>query len=315
MPQNPLSAQCIADLDIDFQTSSFDVCVSKSSEYYSLALTSDVHDLLKARFVKKLNQISTDISSGNLELRDYYPGSRPGAHEIEALSVIPIKHDIIIKYFENLELYRGMTYYSPEEGRPEIMISRFEDRAHNPVYIVRKIVPKMFLDHGFTVKAVFKNQYYNLLEEPILIFDEAIHCIVKNSNVYIFNQDLFQSMFDYYNDAQGYTSFALDKINSVVPIHGFDEFKLVCQGHSLKMLKIRNLINKPYWAKITMDDIKRTIDVFGLPIRIINVSGTDMVQYDSSDKWSLLRLFDDDYLDSVMTAEKYEATGKRKHTT
>jgi hypothetical protein len=34
---------------------------------------------------------------------------------------------------------------------------------------------------------------------------------------------------------------------------------------------------------------------------------------DQADKWAILRLFDDGYLDSVMTRQMYEVTGKRVH--
>ncbi len=49
-----------------------------------------------------------------------------------------------------------------------------------------------------------------------------------------------------------------------------------------------------------------------LPIQTTRKDGKEMLLFDPSDKWSLLRLLDDDYLESLMTGQNYEVTGKRR---
>jgi hypothetical protein len=53
------------------------------------------------------------------------------------------------------------------------------------------------------------------------------------------------------------------------------------------------------------------LPAFGL--KTVKKNGKEMLVFDPKDKWALLRLLDDDYLDSVLTGQKYEVTGKRPY--
>ena len=43
------------------------------------------------------------------------------------------------------------------------------------------------------------------------------------------------------------------------------------------------------------------------------LDGQESLVFDPSDRWAILRLLDDDYLESMMTEQLYEVTGKRLH--
>ncbi len=48
-----------------------------------------------------------------------------------------------------------------------------------------------------------------------------------------------------------------------------------------------------------------------MPIKTVKQGGVEKLVFDPSDKWAILKLLDEDYLNSIMTGNKYEATGKR----
>jgi PHD/YefM family antitoxin component YafN of YafNO toxin-antitoxin module len=60
-----------------------------------------------------------------------------------------------------------------------------------------------------------------------------------------------------------------------------------------------------------MSDIKKAIEEMDLPLKVERHNGKEKLVFDSSDKWAILRLLDDDYLQSIMTGEKYEVNSKR----
>ena len=60
-----------------------------------------------------------------------------------------------------------------------------------------------------------------------------------------------------------------------------------------------------------MDDLRRTIDHYGLDIQVINEEGVEKLLYLDTDRWGLLKLLDDDYLDSVMTKGRYLVNSKK----
>lgn len=61
-----------------------------------------------------------------------------------------------------------------------------------------------------------------------------------------------------------------------------------------------------------MVDIRRAIAEHGLPVEVVQNDGQEMLVFDPdpSRRWILLKLLDDDYLNSVMTHLKYEVNSK-----
>jgi hypothetical protein len=103
----------------------------------------------------------------------------------------------------------------------------------------------------------------------------------------------------------------LATIRTRIPIDDFAAFEAACKGHLLKIAKLKNIASKPYFAIITMRDIKKAIKKYDLPIATTGKGENEKLCFDSSDKWAILRLLDDDYLESVMTGNNYEVNSKR----
>lgn len=92
----------------------------------------------------------------------------------------------------------------------------------------------------------------------------------------------------------------------------FDDFARDCEGHLAKLEKLRNIAAKPYWGKITIEDIKKVIKKNNLSVQIAQTSAGEKLVYGPLDKWVLLKLLDDDYLWSLMSEHSYEVSGKRE---
>jgi Domain of unknown function (DUF4868) len=104
----------------------------------------------------------------------------------------------------------------------------------------------------------------------------------------------------------------LATVRAHVPISNFEEFAHDCESHLPKLVKLRNIASKPYLARLTMENIKNVVKKNNLPVQIAVTGGKEMLVYDPSNKWVLLKLLDDDYLWSLMTEQSYEVTGKRE---
>ena len=49
----------------------------------------------------------------------------------------------------------------------------------------------------------------------------------------------------------------LDTIRATVSVQNFDDFARDCEAHLAKLEKLRNIAAKPYWGKITIEDIRQ----------------------------------------------------------
>jgi hypothetical protein len=90
------------------------------------------------------------------------------------------------------------------------------------------------------------------------------------------------------------------------------EFRAACTTQIRFMTKLAVIASKPYLAQIGMVDIRRAIDEHGLPVEVVQNNGQEMLVFDPdpSRRWILLKLLDDDYLNSVMTHLRYEVNSK-----
>lgn len=132
--------------------------------------------------------------------------------------------------------------------------------------------------------------------------------------MFVFNKDAFQKIFRFFEMVLKSAKATLRTIKTRVPILNFDDFENACEGHLQMLAKLKNIAGKPYLSKITMADIKKVMKEFPkLTVATVQKNGKEMLVFDPSDKWALLRLLDDDYLKSVMTGENYEVSGKRPY--
>jgi hypothetical protein len=76
--------------------------------------------------------------------------------------------------------------------------------------------------------------------------------------------------------------------------------------------KLAQIAEKPYLSKITMTDIKRVITKFGIDVTIAKEAGVEKLVFEGSPakRWNILKLLDDDYLNSMMTRLKYASNSK-----
>jgi len=129
--------------------------------------------------------------------------------------------------------------------------------------------------------------------------------------MFILKKENFHYMFRFLEEVIKTAQQTLARIKSHIPIVNFDEFAQSCERNHSKMRKLKNIAIQPYLDSITMADIKKAIAAHNLNIQIVTVNGQEMLRYDPTEQYGILKLLDDDYLQSIMTNKSYEATGKR----
>ncbi len=83
--------------------------------------------------------------------------------------------------------------------------------------------------------------------------------------------------------------------------------------HRGKLAKLGVIGSSGLLDELNMGALKDTIADFDLPVQTVTDNGSEMLVYDSSDQWALLKLLEDGYIRSQNTGRRYEVTGKRRH--
>jgi len=179
---------------------------------------------------------------------------------------------------------------------------------------LRSYGPKKELSRRGGYALMMRQGAYNHVREKVFLFDDAVDCFAWDGVLYINNVDKFQRIFRYFEQLRATAEATVRGIAERVPILNLDEFVEAVRANSLMAAKVASIARKPYLPRVTIADIRRTIEEFDLDVAIESVGGTGRLIYDSSrdKRWLILKLLDDDYLGSVMTSEKYEVNSKSR---
>ncbi|HFD87405.1 MAG TPA: DUF4868 domain-containing protein [Gammaproteobacteria bacterium] len=158
---------------------------------------------------------------------------------------------------------------------------------------------------------VMRKGQYDRCEDNLFLFDRGVDCVIRDGYLFVFGKDKFQKIFQFYETLIKTAKATLKTIKAHIPIDDFPAFEAACEGHLQKIAKLKNIASKPYLKDLTLRDLKKAIKKYKLPIKTTGTGDDEKLHFDVSDKWAILRLLDDDYLESVMTGNQYEVNSKR----
>lgn len=284
-------------------------------EFQRVIITKTVAEEFQNLALNALKGLAESSESDDLVLRDYDPGTLLASYEVECFRLSdddPVanqiramgdptkldKFDEDDKFIDNLRFY--VTTLKPTSGKP-VMLFR--------LYSMKKELGRSRL---FAITRS-KGQY-DTVEDTVLLFDRIVDCVVCGDWLFILNKDRFQKIFKYFEELKKTARQTLEVIKAHVPIDDFPAFAKACEGQLQRLAKVKNIANKPYLKSLTIKDLKKVIRKYNLPIQTVGSGKDEKIHYDDSDKWGILRLLDDDYLESVMTGRTYEVNSKRALT-
>lgn len=305
-------------LALDFKRCTLTVClasviVDKDVPLYEkLQLTDDITDDFRNIVIKITERLRKERQGNDLVLKTYEAGSKPDKHEIEYLELTdnePIRDQIA-----PLSSLASLPISAAEDAFVDglrFYVIILQCKSIRPIYFYRLYSQKQELHRSKIIAALFTQGHFDRVREPMFLFDRYVDCISSDDMMFIISPDKFQKIFRYFEVLEKDADKILKMIKKKIPIANFDEFEEACKGHLQKLSKLKNIASKPYLAAVTMSDIKKVIKQFRLDISLTKIHGQEMLVFDQSNKWEILRLLDDDYLDSSMTGQNYEVTGKR----
>lgn len=257
------------------------------------------------------------FSTDDVELVKYEAGYKPADNELcyfpvdESNLVKKVVDSIIecVSNFTAVELFKQKDEII-DNLRFYVVILRGSSGSGQPRYAVflRTFSPKNELTRSGWKGIIKRGEYYNKVKEKIFMFDEESDCLIWRDNVYVKNVTQFERIFRYFEALQETAEETIELVSARLPIANRDEFENACRSNILMLAKLAQISKKPYLASVTMNDIRRTIKDFDLPIEIKN----DQLVFDPSrrTRWMILKLLDDDYLGSTMTRLKYRSASK-----
>lgn len=305
-------------LGLAFDSLAISVCLGAAfrdepvPRYERLQMTEELTDEFRVVVQDKATRLAKDFMEAELVLRPYDPGTKPDSHEIEHLDLAttPSVKDQIAP----LGPLASLPLFDPRGDVAKNLrfyVIVVQDAESAPAYFFRSYTSKRELGRSSWFAALFSDGQFDEVREPLFLFDHQLDCFSQGDDLFILSKDGFQKVFRFFELLKRLAQQTLETVRALVPIANFDEFAASSQGHLQKLAKLKNIAGKDYLKRVTMEDIKKVIAKNSLPVEVVVKNGVEMLVFDPSDRWAILRLLDDDYLESLMTGLDYEVTSKR----
>ena len=284
--------------------------------YETLQMSQSLADEFRAAVARVFYERRRDATGGDLVLHSYDAESAIAAHEVEWVDLARGEYAYVREQLAPLAALTDLPLFGRDESflaglRFYVVVVQPTDGL--PVYCFRTYTPKKELSrsHGARFAMMLSGDYYDRVKEPIFLFDRYLDCVGRGDDLYLFSKDRFQRIFRFFDLVRRHGEETLAAIAGQNIIANVDQFAAACRANVVKLAKLRNVAAKPYFSRITIGDIKKVIERYGLGVDVVSEHGHERVVYDPRRPWDLLNLLDDNYLESLMTGENYEANSKR----
>jgi len=280
-------------------------------QFQSLNLDRNLDAAIRALVDGFRSELSTE--NGQKRIIPYSPEYKPEAYEVEWVSADEQGISAVIDAIPTLasipyagaieEAVGGARFYALvfefPTGEKMVFMRRFERKK--VMYPSRNLVIRMVGDR------------YSRLDEPTLQIDDSFDAVYYRGHVFSFSKNNFQFMFKFYGALRRYAGNVIQAVLERVPISNIEAFEASCLGNIHAMSKLRNIAKKDYFGRITMGDLKEVIAVNQLSVEIVaDERGVERLVFDPRNRWEILNLLDDRYLESRMTRNRYEVNSKRE---
>lgn len=282
--------------------------------FQRLPLSEKLTASFRAVIAKSMQKWRKERREYQLVLWPHLDGTIPASHEFEYLDLKT--HNSIQKQLEALrQPIIGFPLFDPNDEsvvsgiRFYVMIVDLPNGK--PCYFFRTYTPKRELSRSRWFAAFLTNNQFDTINTPTFLFDDHIDCFSTENHMFVVQKSNFQDIFRFFEKVAQVATQTLAVIKVRIPIKNFDEFAADCQAHVQKLAKLKNIAAQPYLNTISIPSVRSVITRLRLRIKIEDVNGTEMLVYDRADRWALLRLLDDDFVQSLLTGNVYEVGSKR----
>ncbi len=325
----------ILSLDFSQSTSDVHVCLASPVQQGDEMLAfrrMNLSSKLATKFRKELQNFLTDFNKtwvgGGRVLYSYRGDSRPQEHEVEHLNANAQSYQFMKQQIAPLQAYQDFLFFEEHDKafikniRFYVLVVKPLSNAQETIFFYRFYTRRQLLKQSRFIGAVFRDtNEYDLVEEPALLFDDTVDCISRGDDFFILKKENFHSLFHFLEEVEKAVSVALTTIQTQLvqgkmPIEGYETFALDCKKHRVKMNMVHAIAQKPYLKDLTPARMQPVVKRLGKAVLgdafITTFEQEQKLLYDTKYPWALLKLLNDSYLWSDMTALGYDVSDKRE---
>lgn len=251
-------------------------------------------------------KIDSFLETEDLQYKEYSPGSYLEKNHIETIPKEEVQflekvlQDMAIA---NLDLFdmnqsKNLWAYAIKIG-------------NSGITLFRKYTENRILDKKGWISLFVQEGKFNQLKESILTIDEDIDCIYYDEKIYILNIIQFERIFSFMDKFVEEINANITALEEKSIVDDTSSLWNLCKSDPRKVKKFYKVLKGDILTDLDLNKINQLNTQYSLNLNFAD-DGKILVNRESI--WTILKVLDDDYLNSPVTANKYEAQSKVKKT-
>lgn len=176
-------------------------------------------------------------------------------------------------------------------------------------YLIKKVTSSKVIRTGGKLAIIFEGEVFRNLETDILTMDGTFDAIFCNQNLLFENKQNFEKALLYKQVKQAVAEETLDAIGEIGFVENFDQVKDFLKDDYHSINKLNKIKEKPYFQTLTFARCKRIIEDYNVEIDVDEENNQFNIASKAQAK-HFIKVLNDDYLLSELTAIKYAANSK-----
>ncbi len=266
-----------------------------------------------------LREVVSDHASDwtSRELVDYSPAASPADGQImwvAAQDVPLLAWSELDRDLADMELFDAKAGYAAHLRLTAL-------RAPTPVgqaTFYRELRPKSVLSRSDKIAIFRRGDRMDLLAESAVLIDSGVDAIVVAGFALFVNRTVFQRVFGFLAEIRSQAATTFDEVTSNLAIDGLPALRAAATSQPAMLGKMSSIARKlraypAYRQAITMPklvEFVRSHPHTGVEVSGQGASAKLVFRADAQHRFKILKLLDDDYLQSQLTQFEYESNSK-----
>jgi hypothetical protein len=269
---------------------------------HRLNLTNDLSADLRSRVRSRID------GHAGLRVVPYDVGHRPDDSEIIGLRIGDV--DGLGEFRESIRGDDLDSFDSGTANRRKLLLNGVVlGRGADSVVCLQQFSSRQILKRDTILYLIHQHGVYRQLEEDGFSFDLNFDLFLSGDSVFARNKSVLERVMRYMDQVRQFAETHARSMAAKIPLSNPDVFVRACCSDLRMAAKVASIVRRPTFASLTVPRIRRHVTHHGLTIPVDD-GGRFVFSNAPEERWQLLKLLDDDYLDSQLTDAKYEVNSK-----
>jgi len=266
---------------------------------YSVLSTADIGEAL-ITIVKQ--QLSKLIETVDLEYIEYNPAINLDKNHVETIKREEVHYlDEILQDMNSADLNIFDMKQSKNLWAYAIKI------GNSGITLFRKYTEKRILDIKGWIPLFVQNGVFNKLTDSILTIDKDIDCIYYDGKVFILDKIQFEKIFSFMDKFILEIDANVCHLEEKSLVDDIAALQKLCKSDPRKIKKLNKVLKSDILNSLNTKRISEINRQYNLDL---NFTEDGKIIVSPKNIWTVLRVLDDEYLESPMTDNKYEVHSK-----